>query len=265
MNCQRTQSLMDAYSTGELDLAASLDVECHLRACPACEGAMEDLKTLRQTMAAAPLRHAAPPALRDRIARDFQVNDRAARAPRFGAPRFRPRGLALAAAIAALLLLPWMTLYWTASRPGGSQLAAEVTSNHIRSLMGDHLLDVVSTDQHTVKPWFNGKLDFSPPVVDPSADGFPLLGGRLEYINGRAVAAIVYRRRQHLVNVYTWPAGGEAAHPGLSTHNGYNVLTWSHDGMICVAASDLNARELRQLADLLTAAPAPPAHPSTAP
>ena len=157
----------------------------------------------------------------------------------------------MAAAIAALLILPWLVLYSNASRLNANQLAQEVTNSHIRSLMGNHLLDVVSTDQHTVKPWFNGKLDFSPTVIDLTADAFPLIGGRLDYIGGRAVAAIVYQRNKHVINVYTWPVTAGDSPLMFSQHNGYHVIRWSNNGMNWIAVSDLNQQELTQFAGLL--------------
>jgi anti-sigma factor RsiW len=127
----------------------------------------------------------------------------------------------------------------------------DATSSHVRSLMGEHLLDVVSTNQHTVKPWFNGKLDFSPSVIDLTADGFPLIGGRLDYLSNCPVAAIVYKRHQHVINLYTWPSSLTDSQPSASDHHGYHLLRWNHNGMTCAAVSDLNQRELCQFSDLL--------------
>jgi anti-sigma factor RsiW len=152
------------------------------------------------------------------------------------------------------------------TRADATRLADEITSSHVRSLMGNHLLDVPSTDQHTVKPWFGGKVDFSPMVVDLSAEGFPLLGGRLDYLEDRPVAAIVYRRNQHLVNVFVWPTSSEvgadsggAAKP--VAHAGYNLLAWTSGGLKYVAVSDLNAQELHRLAELIRSAHPPMTQP----
>jgi anti-sigma factor RsiW len=252
MDCERVRSLIDAYTTNELDLAAALDVEDHLGKCAACAGELESFRALRRAVAGPSLRYAAPPELRRRISAELERLDRAQDpAPAAPAPRRRAGRFALAAAVGALLLLPWIATYRIASRSAADQLAAETTSSHIRSLMSDHLLDVVSTDQHTVKPWFNGRLDFSPAVVDLTAEGYPLIGGRLDYVNNRTVAAIVYRRRKHVINLYTWPAPQADSRPSASEHNGYHVLTWNHNGMSCVAVSDLNPQELRHFADLL--------------
>ena len=252
MNCERVRSLVDAYTTDELDLAAALDVEEHLGECAACAGEVESFHALRRAVAGPSLRYAAPPELRRRISAELErLGARSDSAPLAPAPRRRAGRFALAAAVGALLLLPWVGLYWNASRSGANQLAVETTSSHIRSLMSDHLLDVASTDQHTVKPWFNGRLDFSPAVIDLTADGFPLVGGRLDYVNNRPVAAIVYRRHKHVINLYTWPAPPADSRPSASEHNGYHVLTWTHSGVNCVAVSDLNPQELRHFADLL--------------
>src|SRR5436190_4495313 len=214
MNCERVRSLIDAYTTDELDLAAALEVEDHLKECAACAGELESFHALRRAVAGPSLRYAAPPELRRRISAEL---DRVASAgePTARARVARPRTgrFALAAAVGALLLLPWIALYWNGSRSEANQLAAETTSSHIRSLMTDHLLDVASTDRHTVKPWFNGRLDFSPTVIDLTAEGLPLIGGRLDYINNRPVAAIVYRQEEPVINLDTWPAVAADAQP----------------------------------------------------
>src|SRR5689334_4298779 len=177
MNCERVRSLIDAYTTDELDLAAALDVERHLDECAACAGELESFHAFRRAVAGPSLRYAAPPDLRRRISAELErTGARQGSAPAApAAPVARPRvgRFALAAAIGTLLLLPWIGLYWSSRPTGSSQFAVETTSSHIRSLMSDHLLDVVSTDRHTVKPWFNGRLDFSPAVVDLAAEGSP--------------------------------------------------------------------------------------------
>ena len=254
MNCDRVRLLIDAYTTDELDPSAALDVEDHFKACPACAGELDAVRTLRRTVAESAPKYAAPEALRRRLSIPA-ASEAGAAEPRH-LPRTKWPRVALAAAVGVLLLLPWLGLYWNASRAGAGRLAAEVTASHIRSLMSDHLLDVPSTDRHTVKPWFNGKLDFSPNVVDLGADGFVLVGGRLDYVDGRPVAAIVYRRRQHVINLFTWPAAGPDRPPSLSQSKGYNVVTWTRDGMSSYAVSDLNREELQQFVELFRPKPA---------
>jgi len=131
-------------------------------------------------------------------------------------------------------------------------IAQEIVSGHIRSLMANHLSDVASTDQHTVKPWFDGKLTFAPPVVDLSQEGFPLIGGRLDYVDNKPVAALVYQRRLHYINVFIWPSnGGPDAAPVSEALEGYNILHWSQGGMASWAVSDVSTDELKTLGTLL--------------
>jgi anti-sigma factor RsiW len=246
VKCDHARSLIDAYTTDELDLAAALDVEEHLQECTDCAGELESLHALRRTLSTPSLRYTAPSELRRSIVADLNSVEH----PEGHAPRRRTTRFALAAAIGALLLLPWIGLYWNSTRSSANQLAMDATSSHVRSLMGEHLLDVVSTDQHTVKPWFNGKLDFSPSVIDLTADGFPLIGGRLDYLSNRPVAAIVYKRHQHVINLYTWPSSLTDSQTSASDHNGYHLLRWNHNGMTCAAVSDLNQQELREFVNL---------------
>ncbi len=132
----------------------------------------------------------------------------------------------------------------------------ELVSSHIRSLMVEHLVDVVSSDQHTVKPWFSGKVDFSPPVKDLSADGFPLVGGRVDYVGGRPVAVIVYKRRLHIINVFIWPSANESGEGSrYLVRQGYRLRRWTHGGLTFWAVSDVNDADLDTLAQLSAQAP----------
>ncbi len=159
------------------------------------------------------------------------------------------RSLAVAASLVVVALGSWRLAL---QRAAGETLADDVLTSHIRSLMPGHLTDVLSSDQHTVKPWFNGRLDFSPPVYDFSGRGYPLLGGRLDYVNGRGVAALVYGRRQHLINVFLWPAADRsAAAPSTRTRQGYHLLHWAAADYTYWVVSDLGLPELGDFAGLL--------------
>ena len=127
---------------------------------------------------------------------------------------------------------------------------AELVADHIRALQPGHLTDVLSSDQHTVKPWFDGRIDYSPPVKDFAGEGFPLIGGRLDYVHDRPVAVLVYRRDKHLIDLYVWPEQGPASAPVTDAHNGYNIVSWTEGGMAFHAVSDVEATQLRDFVEL---------------
>src|SRR5580693_1008886 len=182
-------------------------MEAHLKTCPACAQELENLKALRAALQRSSLAYAAPAALRERIQSSLRASSGAeVRESRIKWPSLNMWQLAGAFALLALISISgWQLTARLRTPSGDQQIAAEVFSSHVRSLEGNHLMDVISTDQHTVKPWFDGKLDFSPPVEDLASDGFPLVGGRLDYLEGREVAALIYQRRKHLINVFVWP------------------------------------------------------------
>jgi anti-sigma factor RsiW len=245
--------LLHAYVDGEVDLVRSVEIEKHMEGCQACAGAVENLRVLASAMRSGGLYYQAPASLGLRLEKVLQRAGRSEAPPR----RF---GWQLIAVAASLLLAVYFVARMIPGIPhdaSNNLVAQETLDSHLRSLMPGHLTDVQSTDQHTVKPWFNGKLDYSPPVTDFAQQGFPLTGGRLDSLDGRAVAVLVYQRRQHLINVYVWPAPGSAdASVGASVRKGYNMLHWTRAAMNWWVVSDLNLDELKGFANLLQAAPA---------
>jgi anti-sigma factor RsiW len=243
MNCQQAKPLIDAYADGELDAAGILELEKHIHDCPACALAWRNAQTLKKSLKQDALFFTAPTELRRRI--KAELRSQVETKPSWNFWKWNWLTTATTGVATACLAL-LLTLSLT--RPSAQQrLTQEIVSSNIRSLMADHMLDVVSTDQHTVKPWFNGKLDFSPPVKDLAAQEFPLVGGRLDYIGGRSVAALVFHRNKHVINLFIWPANGKDAKPAVSpTIQGYNVIHWTNAGMTFWAVSDLNGKELME-------------------
>jgi anti-sigma factor RsiW len=243
MSCKDIQILIHGYLDGELDLVKSLEVEQHMKDCPTCTQTYSNFKTLRSAIAGATLHYDAPAALRTRVR--SLVRQASRQKARMSV--FPWRWLAIGAPLAGVAAVLALSLVYVFPRRSAEALMTqEVISSHVRSLMANHLTDVASTDQHTVKPWFNGKLDFSPQVKDLSDHGFPLIGGRLDYLGDRSVAALVYQRGKHVINLFVWPAPSTGNAPETATtQQGYNVIHWSGSGMTYWAISDLNDRELR--------------------
>ncbi len=250
MTCQESARLLPGYFDSELDLVHTLEIEDHLRTCAVCTNALEADRALRSTIARSNLRFSAPPM----FARDVRAAVANAFPPEKPARKNWSWNWSFAATAAALIfcaVLTWKLL--PARSPNYSPaLADEAIADHIRALMPGHLSDVESTDQHTVKPWFDGKLDFAPPVENFAAQGFPLIGGRLDYLDHHPAAALVYQRRKHFVSVFLLPATGEADRGESQTsERGYNVISWTRGAMSYWLVSDLNSAELEELAKLL--------------
>jgi anti-sigma factor RsiW len=241
--CREIGPLLHGLLDGELDAANTLMCEQHIATCSACATAYQQLVVQRNMIRAANLREAAPEHLRRRVR---GMIDRKNNGARFLRP-FRGAGWPAAAAMAA-------GLFVFAIIPRGPDLGEQVAESHVRSLMANHLVDVVSTDHHTVKPWFAGRLDFSPPIYDLSNQGYVLTGGRVDYLNSRQVAAVVYRHGAHVVNLFIWPerAGDMAPTPPL-VREGYNLRHWTKLGMSCWAVSDMNAQELAHFEQIVRA------------
>jgi len=241
MNCQQTRPLIDPYADGEMDAAGILELEKHFHDCPACALAWHNAQNLKKALKQDALFFTAPAELRRTI--KAELHSQLKTESRWNVWNWNWLSAATTSvATACLALLLTVTL----TRPSAEQrLTQEIVSSNIRSLMANHMLDVVSTDQHTVKPWFNGKLDFSPPVKDLAAQEFPLIGGRLDYIGGHSVAALVFQHRKHVINLFIWPVNGKDSKPAsLTPIQGYNVIHWSEADMTFWAVSDLNGKEL---------------------
>lgn len=240
------EARLDLYLDGELAAVDAHELEAHLAQCAECARYRDGRLALRAAIKAKVPTFAAPDTLRQRVRASLRTAGPATR--RFGlAGWWRP--LALAASLAAVAIGSWNLALQHAA---GSALADDVLASHIRSLMPGHLTDVLSSDQHTVKPWFNGRLDYSPPVHDFAGRGYPLLGGRLDYVDGRAVAALTYGRRQHLINVFLWPAArGPSAAPKIRDQQGYHLLHWATADYTYWVVSDLGLAELHDFAQLV--------------
>jgi len=243
MNCQQAKPLIDPYADGELEAAAIQELEQHLQSCSACGIAWRNLQSLKRTLKQDALYFTAPQELRQRIKSELPSPAKAVRRSQAWNWNWLTTVMS-GAATACLALLLAVTL----TRPSSVQpLAQEIIASHIRSLMANHVMDVVSTDQHTVKPWFNGKLDFSPPVKDLAKQEFPLIGGRLDYLGGRSVAALVFQRHKHIINLFIWPAKDVDSIPEVfPPRQGYNLIHWSEAEMAFWAVSDLNENELME-------------------
>lgn len=251
MSCQRAQELIHGYVDGELDLVRTLEVEEHIQACQTCETAYLSHTALRSSLKADSLYYGAPESLKKRVRSSLRKEAKV----ELSQPTFRWRWIAMAASLAFVLLMG--IVVWRLPRSVGPSaddlLAQEVVSDHVRSLqMPGHLTDVLSSDQHTVKPWFDGKVDFAPPVKDFASQDFRLYGGRLEYLNNRTVVTLIYQRRLHYINLYIWQAEKASTAAEVSTRRqGYNLIHWTNSGMNYWAISDLNEVELHDFARLV--------------
>jgi anti-sigma factor RsiW len=242
MICEDNRGLLHAYVDGELDLVRSLEIEKHLQDCKTCARAVENQQALASAMRGSSLYFRPPRELRPRV-------DAALRRSQKSIPWSM---LALAAGLLIAGIFVDRLIQFGSGSGSENLVAQEVLDSHLRSLMPGHLADVQSSDRHTVKPWFNGKVDFSPPVADFAERGFPLIGGRLDSIEGRTVAVLVYQRRQHLINLYVWPSPNSSDSTAKTTvHQGYNMMHWTRAGTTWWLASDVNAADLESLAGLL--------------
>jgi len=253
MTCKQTCEFLDAYVDRELDAASAFEFDRHLAECASCRKTLDQYRQLHDRVREQLPYFQTPADLEQRLRDQINVLDDEHVPPARKAASSRwPAWAALAAA--ALVLFAAGFLFQMSERPRASQLLAnDVVASHIRSLLANHLVDVPSSDQHTVKPWFTGKVDFAPAVKDLSAGGFSLIGGRLDYFDNRPVAALVYKRRQHVINLFLWPSSDSDSKPRSMVLRGYNVVFETHSQMTYWAVSDLNAAELTEfLRDALT-------------
>jgi mycothiol system anti-sigma-R factor len=260
MSCEETLALIHGYLDGELDVVQSMQIGQHLQECSRCERVYKNNQALQSAIKSSSLYYQAPEHLAGRIRTALgQTEEAKAKSAAPKIPwqvRWRPAWglMGIAASMALLAVIIVRLGPWAFTHSQEDLLAQEVLASHVRSLMASHLTDVPSTDQHTVKPWFNGKLDFSPPVQDLSSQGYPLVGGRLDYLEDRPVAALVYQRRKHFINLFIWPAAQDSEQKTIARH-GYTILHWTRGGMTYWAVSDLNSSELNEFAQLLQRGP----------
>jgi anti-sigma factor RsiW len=257
VNHEQAERLLQGYVDGELELRDTLGMENHLETCEICARVYQEQWALHSALATGALYYRAPAQLSKRI----QSSIRPASAPPLVSRRILQYWPALAVALVILVvgLLGVVRLLPTLSPD--NQVATEVLSSHLRSLMATHLTDVASSDQHTVKPWFDGKVDFSPTVVDLAAQGFPLIGGRLDYLDHRTVAALVYQRRLHIINLFIWPTGSTDTTLHSQDRQGYHLFYWNQSGMTYWAVSDVSVQDMQTFVQLIQHEIAPASTP----
>src|SRR5580658_9179556 len=222
MTCDEARQLLHAYIDDELDLATALQIETHLPGCPKCQKELEAARAAGHAVAQPVVYYPAPSELRDRLRRAIRSEIRESETP----PNpgiltgWWKRPMAFSGLVAAMLLIACSLFLFLPAQASRGEID-DLVGSHVRSLEENHLMDVASTDQHTVKPWFEGKLEFSPPVIDLSAEGYPLIGGRLDYLDQKKVAALIYRRNKHVINLFIWPGEGSSQ---TALKQGFNLI-----------------------------------------
>ncbi|MFZ0502305.1 MAG: zf-HC2 domain-containing protein [Chthoniobacterales bacterium] len=257
MTCAEFQEHLDPFFDNELGLAEAQKIQQHIEQCSACEAIYASRLAVREALQKPEVRFTPPVDLQGQIQAELSKQVRPAPRRSWRLPTFQFSNWllpSLAGAAAVLLLWLGFTVFPTGNRPSSSLLAtvtAQLVSDHMRSLLPDHLIDVVSTDQHTVKPWFAGKLSFSPPVYDLSDQGFKLIGGRLDYLGNQEIAAVVFQHRQHYVNLFVWPkTESTQVTDTLLQKEGFNMCGWEANGLIMWAVTDADPDALKKFVDL---------------
>jgi anti-sigma factor RsiW len=259
MNCEDVERFAGAYADGELDLERTLALEAHVSTCAACTTRLDEARAVKNALRAAPY-FRAPEALAARVraaaaAASTDATGPARQANIVRVRRNRRRPWLLSAVGLAAAALVFVVVLRERTTVADDATTEAVIEGHVRSLMAGHLVDVASTDRHTVKPWFAGRVDFSPTVVDLVTDGFPLVGGRVDYIDRHTAAALIYKRRDHVINVFVWPqATGSPSHVTRSDVRGYHLISWTRGGMAVWIVSDLALSELEDFGRKLDAA-----------
>ena len=247
MSCEQTRLILHAYFDSEFDAVRAAEFEGHLQDCAECMAALETQKLLRDAIHRSGLYERAPVSLRRAVRSQFLAGRESITTARFSSWRW----LSAAAAVAIVAVAAWFVMPVLRGPSQELTLASEIVDAHLRSLQAGHLTDVASTDQHTVKPWFDGKVDFAPPVRDFSDQGFPLLGGRLDVLGGRTVAALVYGRRKHYVSVFVQPTNEKDLAPKSGSLRGYAWSHWRKSSMDYWIVSDTSPADLEALRQLL--------------
>jgi len=249
MNHNEAARLLGPYRDGELDLTTCLKLEEHLAGCPSCQQKLADEQELVGLIQSETPRFKPSPFLKTRI----QALIREEKSSPATTRSWNPLALAWTYSGVAVAVMALLAIGVAFFHGNNTELKREAVADHVRSLQVNHLMDVASTDQHTVKPWFAGKLDYSPPVVDLTSSGYPLIGGRLDVLDHRNVAAIIYQRRKHYINLFIWPSDTESLHDGIFNENGYHVVGWTKSGMNYLAVSEIGEKELTDFAQMIQA------------
>lgn len=255
--CPEWRIMLHGFVDGELDSVHAAQFEAHLAACGNCAAEMENVRAVRAIIGQDGVKWRPPQALRSQVLSmlSYEQTAMGASPHPLGQPSQWRRALHLLrrwSLVPSLAALAAGAILFASAPSQTLLLQDEIIASHVRSMMADHLTDVLTSDQHTVKPWFNGKIDFSPPVSDLAKDGFPLVGGRVDYVGNRAVAALVYRRHGHVINLFVWPAGSAAQ--TSTVHDGYNIKQWSDGGLSFWAISDVAPSDLDEFELLFRAA-----------